>query len=936
MTTTPPTTSFPLALRPTAGAAREPAAWFVPGHDPAAWLAEVARWGVPTADLRLHVLPASPADPTPVGVLVVVPPGATPRNVLRGQPFGRVAGKLYLPVAAELWPPVSEAELRDLLRLPVQVLHPSAGLVGFADEDVLRAHDLLEPPAERAADWGRAAAGESVRPRVVTVGPLEPPDVAGLLEQGKGDIGSTPPKKLPPTPDESALANAARRLGVAPAKLAEAAAMGPLRFMAWLQKQLAGRRPGGAGARPGGAGGGGGPSGKGWAERLHDWAAGQFAELNRKLQDQRSREIERLQRMLADDPDEGLRHAIALRDVPGRGQAPPSGQLNRRDVQFSLTSALGGGGGATDAWDVPPDAVALLRKRYLEAANRELRLGRYRRAAYVFAELLGDYAAAANALEQGRHHREAAVLYRDKLGNPAKAAECLERGGLLAEAAAAHEDLKRFEAAGDLYARIDRPDEAARCYRAQVDAFVADRNPLSAARLLEHKLAAADEALALLTNHWPADDAAGACLRASFDLLGRLAQHDAAADRVADLRQDPPSIGRGAVLSDVLAHVATGYPDQRVRTAGADATRVVAAKLLPSADPPDRKAVAHALGRLAPEDRLLARDVERFLATPAARPKRPAAPALRGVVVVRRFRLPDHVRWAEVVITGASFQAAGHVETGRVLARGVWDGRSHCRFWRLPSNCPPDAAVRLHPRHDRAITFVPPPIPPGTSTVLPRTDALGDPVEIVSPTWLPPETLAIGNNDRGVTWALAADPFGLPVMKAYGSADGRLIASHGLQGVQIPPEPPTRLAARHDVVFAAWGSGVLRFIPLVEAHVEPTPSPVRRLAVSPPHARLRVAAALEDGGMLIWHDRRAQPFAQGLADPHVAFTRGGALVAADRERGRVYRTDTGDLRHALDFGGVGPDVIALTPTDHANQFAAFTSGGQVTVYQLPG
>ena len=137
------------------------------------------------------------------------------------------------------------------------------------------------------------------------------------------------------------------------------------------------------------------------------------------------------------------------------------------------------------------------------------------------------------------------------------------------------------------------------------------------------------------------------------------------------------------------------------------------------------------------------------------------------------------------------------------------------------------------------------------------------------------------------------------------------------------------------MVFAAWGAGVLRFIPVVEARVEPTPSLVRRLAVSPPHARLRVAAALEEGGMLIWHDRRTQAFASGLSDPHVAFTHGGTLVAADRGQGRVYRTDDDDLRHVLDFGGVGDGVIALTPTDQANQFAAFTAGGQVTVYQLP-
>ena len=172
-------------------------------------------------------------------------------------------------------------------------------------------------------------------------------------------------------------------------------------------------------------------------------------------------------------------------------------------------------------------------------------------------------------------------------------------------------------------------------------------------------------------------------------------------------------------------------------------------------------------------------------------------------------------------------------------------------------------------------------------------------------------------------------------MKAYQSADGRLIASHAMQGVELPAEPPTRLVARNDVVFAAWGSGVLRFIPVVETHVEPTASPARRLAVSSPHGGLRVAVGLAEGGLLLRHDRRTQPFANGLTDPQVAFTRGGTLVAADRQSSRAYRTDTGDLRHALDFGGVGEDVIAMTATDHPAQFATFTASGQVTVYQLP-
>src|SRR6478752_2595145 len=50
---------FPLALRLAPAAVHAPAAWFVPGDSPAAWIDELFGWGVPMADLRLYVLPAA-------------------------------------------------------------------------------------------------------------------------------------------------------------------------------------------------------------------------------------------------------------------------------------------------------------------------------------------------------------------------------------------------------------------------------------------------------------------------------------------------------------------------------------------------------------------------------------------------------------------------------------------------------------------------------------------------------------------------------------------------------------------------------------------------------------------------------------------------------------------------------------------------------------
>src|SRR5215470_1616450 len=83
-------TPRPLRIRYGNRPLREPAAWFIPGADPRDWLDEVARWGVPLAGLRLRVVPHSPSDLRPRGVLVTAP--GTPRVSLRCLPYGLIPG----------------------------------------------------------------------------------------------------------------------------------------------------------------------------------------------------------------------------------------------------------------------------------------------------------------------------------------------------------------------------------------------------------------------------------------------------------------------------------------------------------------------------------------------------------------------------------------------------------------------------------------------------------------------------------------------------------------------------------------------------------------------------------------------------------------------------------------------------------------------------
>ena len=165
-----------------------------------------------------------------------------------------------------------------------------------------------------------------------------------------------------------------------------------------------------------------------------------MAQIDDSIRKSRHRELHRLMHLLENDPDQGLRFALPCGEGKHRGIARPSATLPSHNVNFDLRRL--GGGGPADPWELPGDLYSRLRAKYMELAGREMRLGRYRRAAYIYAHLLGDLTNAAAALIAGKHWREAAVLYRDRLKRPDQAAKCLEQGGLWAEAIEFYEQLE--------------------------------------------------------------------------------------------------------------------------------------------------------------------------------------------------------------------------------------------------------------------------------------------------------------------------------------------------------------------------------------------------------------------------------------------------------------------------------------------------------------
>ena len=485
-----------LQLRFSPHSKREASAWFVPGGDASAWLAELVSWGVASSSLTLRIVPRSRTDRTPIGVLASVANSVSPRVSFRCHAYGQIAEQLFVPIEAELSPCVTDAELQNRWPSDTEfVWHPQAGLVAFDADDCITLADLLQPPLETQADWSAADPGVSYSSRLHAIEVLQPLSLGSIMQDARGDIGTQSKSldQLPPSDNESSAGAIRKSTNFLMRPLAA--------FTQWVANQV----PGTANQET-------------MWNRLERWAA---QVLSPEWRNEREKELSRLMQMLQDDPDQGLKYALPMGGDAPRGVAPPSQRLSRRNVDFRLSS----GSGPADVWDVSFSMQQQLTARYRELADREIRQGRHRRAAYIYAELLGDWSLAATVLRSGGHFREAAVLFEERLKCPPDAAACYEAGGHWTEAIAIYERLENFEAVGRIHRRLEEHEAANFAYLQAAKMHERNRNFLAAARIYETELGDNVAAYVTLREAWPSSSQAQACLKEGFQLLGRSGRH---------------------------------------------------------------------------------------------------------------------------------------------------------------------------------------------------------------------------------------------------------------------------------------------------------------------------------------------------------------------------------------------------------------------------
>ncbi len=896
-----------LALQFNPHTQRKVAAAFLPGGVPGMWLREINDWGIAVEQLTCFIVPQQLHTVQAAGLLVIFPEGMAPAADALRYAYGSVAGKLFLPVNADLTPALTLPELQQLLVWDYQLYHPAIGFVGYEAADRLPLADLLAWPAPRDTDWTYAHPGLPTMPPLEQIGILQL-NSAQVVEYLQEAVGQRPLADIIPVKERNR--SAADRLFyllLLPFLMLTKAIFLLLDALVSLYRKLSRRKARpviqprqpattGKSGQPGMPGKLGQPGTPGklrqpaWVQRAEGWVNMRLDELMAK----RESELQRLMKLFDTNTEEALKYAIPL-DSPymPRGEAPPSAQLGKRSTNFDLGKL--GGGQAADGWDVG-NYYSGLRQKYQQAAEKELAAGNYKKAAYIYAHLMGNYQSAAQALEQGQHYREAAALYKEHIKNIPAAAACLEKGGLYLEAIELYDSLQQYERAGDLYMRMEQWEQATTRYERCIEYALNHHNNLDAARIMDQKLQQPERAKQHLMQGWQNSRQATACLIRYFEMTAADATAGPLETQVRQVFEQDTPASRQVDFLEVLMAVHKQYPQPALAATAADITYEVIGKQLSEGDSSNLSLLKHFI----PEDRLLPVDLQRFTASQ----KKQAAP----LQAVSSFQLARDTRWVGAVTVGAQLLILGVKNTGIYLVRANKDGKVEYTMWSTPVSGPfhfrlvrypyiSDQAF-LHTNFNYGITR------DGSSErlrdkVLTQTAVFPRKVLVKCPSWLPNGLLGFGFSVVGQVFTVHTENNNNLILSCY-TAEGGLsytrdcrMAGESLHSVTAPAIAQ-EMIFRDDFFYLSYGEYVMRVNTEGEMQAARLKGIVVALADCTIQAAACIVAATEAGCVLLAPIRQSMNvqqryFAVGQGIKAVYYVQDGLVVLASAKHAAVYR-----------------------------------------------
>lgn len=617
------------------------------GGNTAAWLKQLSSWDLNPEDISCYLLPESAGSLKPSALFVVFHNPAQIKNLDLLCPYTRIGKHLYIPCNATLFPRATEAELDKLLLWPIQVFHPSIGLVGFEESSRLDMASLFRYPELKDTSWNFADPGLADRPLLqqITVMPVA---AETIMDEIKTGIGQKPIEDIIPADEKNSpvidnLLNTLKLLLLLPI-------FGLLKLAEFFLRPLGGNGNESSSREPG------------LLQQLQNWIAENMDELQKK----RDKELKRLSDLFDTDTDEALRYALPLNSpYLDRGKsAPASSMLGRRSTSFNL--GVLGGGRSVDAWNVD-NYYNDLRTKYLRAAEKEIAQKDFKKAAYVYAHLLGDYYNAAKVLEQGKFYRESAALYKDHLKNIPAAAECLERGGFYTEAIDLYIQLSNDEKAGDLYLQIQQEKKAQHYYESCMNKKVEANNLLDAARVAQQKMKQEEKARELLLQGWNSNYQHEACLKKYFDSIMEKDDADIESAITRVYKEHTPERKQLSLLN-VLEHVNASAGNAAVLQHNQD----IAYEILHHETVKGNLVNLHSLKKFLPGNKLIGSDTSRFVSNSTRR--------LAGNSITD-MQLDSSIKWKRTTWHKNQFIAAGIKNKQLHMARANWYGNIEYYSW---------------------------------------------------------------------------------------------------------------------------------------------------------------------------------------------------------------------------------------------------------------
>jgi tetratricopeptide (TPR) repeat protein len=455
--------AFQLRRRPGRGQAL---ALLLPTRDADALLGLCARLGLDPAG-RVHNVS---------GGLLLTLDDPTTRPTPGAVRLRALAANLFLPADADLIPALLDDEAEGLARDRGLIFLPGGQILGFDPKAPLDPSALLSATQGPRRAWKPLPRPTLLADRIEEIvidWPVDQPE--SILDAGNESIGTEEPR-----PADSSAA----------ARIAGNAALGAGRGMVWLGQTLGLQGLARLGAEwIKGA--------MGIAPRLSETVLGRQAAALRSL----------LQEFREGDPERALRRALPLSEPGGpRGAGTAVGdQLPNHDLSYSLNKLLepAGRGTATGVWHGGHDLFTELTQEYRKAAEKAIRGGDHRRAAFIYGRLLRDYREAAHALLRGGLHHDAAVLLLAKLDDRREAARAFEAAGEFDRAVELYRQMGEHVEAGDLLRRIGEEDAAlAEFFQAASRLATAGRGHLAAGELLLAKTGRSNLAMAYFYAGW--------------------------------------------------------------------------------------------------------------------------------------------------------------------------------------------------------------------------------------------------------------------------------------------------------------------------------------------------------------------------------------------------------------------------------------------------